>query len=132
MCKRTVVILFIILLPVCLFSAVSADNVVKNVTYGETYLCNDAYTIRIITQPQMVYQIIEKLNIDIGYKKTSLAVDNVYYYLYKEKTAQKAPDRLTQQFLNLSKKNAAQRSGRITIITYFLIKNNGLLKMYQS
>ncbi|MBQ4512332.1 MAG: hypothetical protein II969_05025 [Anaerolineaceae bacterium] len=81
---KKAVILFIILLSACVFSAVSADNVVKNVTYGETYLCNDAYTIRIITQPQMVYQIIEKLNIDIGYKKTSLAIDNVYYYLYRE------------------------------------------------
>jgi len=37
-------------------------------------------------------------------------------YLYKEKTAQKASDRLTQQFLNLSKKNAAQRSGRINFL----------------
>lgn len=82
--RKICAVLFVILLCAGIFSAVSAENFVKNVTYGETYLCNDAYTVRIVNQPQMVYQIIEKLNMDIGYKKSSLVVDSVYYYLYRE------------------------------------------------
>ena len=32
-----------------------------NVTYGETYLCGDAYTVRISQQPQMFAQSGEKI-----------------------------------------------------------------------
>lgn len=82
--RKICAVLFVILLAAGIFSAASSENIVKNVTYGETYLCNDAYTVRIVNQPLMVYQIIEKLNMDIGYNKSMLAVDSVYYYLYKE------------------------------------------------
>ncbi len=64
------------------FSAKAEEE--TNAVYGETYLCGDAYTLRIVNQPQMMSELVEKANIDIGYKSTVRTFDNIYYYLYTE------------------------------------------------
>lgn len=57
----------ILLLAVC-FSGVAAVTEEANAIYGETYLCGDAYTARIVTQPQMMAQTGEKIQYYVPYR----------------------------------------------------------------
>ncbi len=59
--KKSVLILIIVLLTAAFVSSVFATDEVT-VVYGETYMCGDAYTVSIMTQPQMMAKIDEKLN----------------------------------------------------------------------
>ena len=58
--KKTIQILFSLFCLLLIASAVSAEEEI-NAIYGETYMCGDAYTMRIVAQPQMMAQISEKI-----------------------------------------------------------------------
>ncbi|MBQ6519404.1 MAG: hypothetical protein IJI14_11835 [Anaerolineaceae bacterium] len=58
--KKHILVLAVIFVLAVFFSTVLAEDE-ANATYGETYMCGDAFTARIVTQPQMMSQIIEKI-----------------------------------------------------------------------
>ena len=58
--KKHFLFLAVVLMMAVVFSTVSAAEE-TNAIYGETYLCGDAYTARIVTQPQMMAKIGEKI-----------------------------------------------------------------------
>ena len=58
--KNRILILIIILSFAFIALPVSSNEEI-NATYGETYMCGDAYTARIVTQPQMMAEIAEKI-----------------------------------------------------------------------
>ncbi len=53
--------ILIMLLTALLSAKIYAEEQVT-VSYADTYLCGDAYTVSIVTQPQMMAQIDEKIN----------------------------------------------------------------------
>ena len=59
--KIRLILLSLVFLMVFSCSVMAEDEI--NATYGETYMCGDAFTMRIMTQPQMMAQISEKINI---------------------------------------------------------------------
>ena len=58
--KKIILLLAVILVMTVFTQTVFADDEI-NAVYGETYMCGDAYTARVVTQPQMMSQIIEKI-----------------------------------------------------------------------
>lgn len=59
--KKYYLIFIMILLSVMIFKITYAESEVE-AGYAETYLCGDAYTVSIVTQPQMMALIEEKIN----------------------------------------------------------------------
>ena len=62
--KKSILILIIILLTAAFAAGVRAEEEV-NTLYAETYMCGDAYTVSIVTQPQMMARIDEKLRLAV-------------------------------------------------------------------
>lgn len=81
--KKPIVILIIILLTAMFVSSIHAAEEV-NAIYGETYMCGNAYTASIITQPQMMAKIDEKLPLAITMnnpsngKRTDFQISAIY------------------------------------------------------
>ena len=59
--KKTMIVLVTLSFLLLCVSSVMAEEEI-NAVYGETYMCGNAYTARVVSQPQMMAQIAEKIN----------------------------------------------------------------------
>ncbi len=62
--KKSIMIIASLLFLMLSLTSVMAEEETTAV-YGETYMCGTAYTVRIVSQPQMMAQIAEKINYNV-------------------------------------------------------------------